>query len=62
MEKNKIEKKISAIIPSNNNYKIINTIKSIRSFVDEIIIVNSAKDDEEGKELLKNFEFPFQGN
>ena len=45
MEKNQVEKKISAIIPSNNNNKIINTIKSIRSLVDEIIIVNSAKDD-----------------
>ena len=40
-----MEKKISAIIPSNNNDKIINTIKSIRNFVEEIIIVNSAKDD-----------------
>ena len=45
MIKDELEKKISAIIPSNNNEKIINTIKSIRSCVDEIIIVNSAKDD-----------------
>jgi len=28
----------------------------------DICVVTSAKDDEEGKELLKNFEFPFQGN
>ena len=38
------QRKISAIIPSNNNSKILSTIKSIREIVDEIIIVNSAQD------------------
>ena len=39
-----MQKKVSAIIPSNNNSKILFTIKSIRNFVDEIIVANSAQD------------------
>ena len=39
-----MNKKISAIIPSNNNSKILSTIKSINEIVDEIIVVNSSKD------------------
>ena len=47
------QKKISAVIPSNNNSKILHTIRSISEIADEIIIVNSAKD---------NFEFPKSKN
>ena len=39
-----MQKKVSAIIPSNNNSKILLTIKSVRNIVDEIIVVNSAQD------------------
>ena len=38
-------KKISVIIPTNNNKHILKTISSVREIADEIIIVNSSGED-----------------
>ena len=37
-----MKKKISVIIPTNNNKHILKTINSVKEIADEIIVVNSA--------------------
>ena len=39
------------------DYDSVDTIRGM-----DVCVVTSAKNDEEGKELLKSFEFPFQSN
>ena len=37
-----MKKKISVVIPSNNNKYILKTISSVKELADEIIVVNSS--------------------
>ena len=39
-------KKISVVIPTNNNKHILKTISSVREIADEIIVVNSSGENE----------------
>ncbi len=44
-------KKISVVIPTNNNKHILKTISSVREIADEIIVVNSSGENETFKNL-----------
>ena len=46
-----MEKKVSVIIPSNNNKYIIKTISSVKEIADEIIVVNSSGEKDTFKDL-----------
>ena len=55
-----MEKKVSVIIPTNNNQHILKTISSVKEIADEIIVVNSSgeKDTFKGLDNIKLIEAP----
>ena len=46
-----MKKKISVVIPSNNNKYILKTISSVKELADEIIVVNSSGEKDSFKDL-----------